>query len=318
MAVLIMGAPVPTMRELVRRYLEHRRQFGYRLRSQGYALFAFARFADHVALGQSLTVGIALRWATRQPALPVTVASRLSIIRGFARFCSTFDPRTQVPPSRLINGTPRRRAPHIYTDDQIRLILRRTDSLRPWRTNLRPITYRTLIGLLACTGLRPSEALRLRDEDVNSTAGTLRVPPTKFTPARILPLHPSAVQALLRYQAIRRKRLPCTSQFFVGPYGRPLSPCAVQCTFRYLARNIPGNGTRPHPRLYDFRHTFATTHISRWSRQANPVPQRLVMLSRYLGHKYFRHTYWYVQHELAALKAASARFEHYCNQPSFD
>ena len=194
MAVLIMDAPVPTMRELVRRYLEHRRQFGYRLRSQGYALFAFARFADHVAPGQSLTVGIALRWATRQPALPITVASRLSIIRSFARFCSTFDPHTQVPPSRLINGTPRRRAPHIYTNDQIRLILRRTDSLRPWRTNLRPITYRTLIGLLACTGLRTCEALRLRDEDVNSMAGTLRVPPTKFTPARILPLHPSAVQ----------------------------------------------------------------------------------------------------------------------------
>jgi integrase len=158
----------------------------------------------------------------------------------------------------------------------------------------------------------------LRDEDVNSTAGTLCVPPTKFTPARVLPLHPSAVQALLRYQAIRRKRFPRTSQFFVGPYGRPLSPCAVQCTFRYLARNMSGNGARPHPRLYDFRHTFATTLISRWSRQANPVPQRLVMLSRYLGHKYFRHTYWYVQHELVALKAASARFEHYCNQPSFD
>ncbi|MGA7904776.1 MAG: hypothetical protein WCA06_19270, partial [Terrimicrobiaceae bacterium] len=63
MAVLIMSAPVPTIRELVRRYLKHRRQFGYRLRSQGYALFAFARFADHVAPGRSLTVGIALRWA---------------------------------------------------------------------------------------------------------------------------------------------------------------------------------------------------------------------------------------------------------------
>jgi integrase len=190
--------------------------------------------------------------------------------------------------------------------------LRRTDSLGPWRTNLRPVTYRTLIGLL----VRTCEALRLRDEDFDATASTLRVPPSKFAPARLLPLHRSAVQALRRYQTIRRKRFPFTSRFFVSPYGRPLTPSAAQWTFRRLVRDIPGNGARPRPRLYDFRHTFATTLISRWSRQANPIPQRLVLLSRYLGHKYFHHTYWYIQHELVALKTASARFEDYRRQTS--
>ncbi len=139
------------MEQLVQRYLEHRRQFGYRLFSQGYALLAFARFADQTAPGQAITVRLALRCARRQPALPITVASRLSITRGFARFCATFDPRTEAIPVRLTNGTPRRRAPHVFSREQIRLILRRTDSLGPWRTNLRPVTYRTLIGLLACT-----------------------------------------------------------------------------------------------------------------------------------------------------------------------
>jgi integrase len=306
-----MSDPVPDIEELARRYLEHRRQFGYRLFSQGYGLFAFARFADQTAPGQPITVALALRWARRQPALPITVASRLSIIRGFAGFCVTFDPRTEAIPARLTNGTPRRRAPHVYTSEQLRLILRRTDSLRPWRTNLRPITYRTLIGLLACTGLRTCEALRLRDEDFDATAGTLRVPPTKFTPARMLPLHSSAVEALRHYQTIRRKRFPFTSRFFVGPYGRPLTSSASQWTFHRLVHDIQGNGARPRPRLYDFRHTFATALVSRWSRQANPIPQRLVLLSRYLGHKYFHHTYWYVQHELAALRTASARFDDY-------
>jgi integrase len=315
-ADLMMSNAVPTMEELARRYLEHRRQFGYRLLSQGYGLFAFARFADWTAPGQPITVALALRWAKRQPALPITVASRLSIIRGFAGFCATFDARTEAMPARLTNGAPRRRAPHVYTSEQVRLILRRTDSLKPWRTNLRPITYRTLIGLLACTGLRTREALRLRDEDFDATAGTLRVPPTKFTPVRILPLHPSAVRALRRYQTVRRKYFPVTSRFFVGPYGRPLTPSAVQWTFRRLVHDIPSNGARPRPRLYDFRHTFATTLISRWSRQANPIPQRLVLLCRYLGHKYFHHTYWYVQHELAALRTASARFKNYHKQPS--
>jgi integrase len=230
----MMSDSIPAMEEFVRRYLEHRRQFGYRLFSQGYGLFAFARFADRTVPGQPITVALALRWAIRQPALPITVASRLSIIRGFAGFCATFDPRTEAIPARLTNAAPRRRAPHVYTSEQFRLILRRTNSLRPWRTNLRPITYRTLIGLLACTGLRTREALRLRDEDFDATAATLRVPPTKFTPVRILPLHPSAVRALRRYQRIRRKHFPLTSRFFVGPYGRPLTSSAAQWTFHRL------------------------------------------------------------------------------------
>jgi integrase len=311
-----MSNPILAMEQLARRYLEHRRQFGYRLISQGYDLFAFARFADRTAPGQPITLALALRWAMRQPALPITVASRLSIIRGFAGFCVTFDPRTEAIPARLTNGKPRRRAPHVYTSEQLRLILHRTDSLSPWRTNLRPITYRTLIGLLACTGLRTCEALRLRDEDFDVTAGTLKVPPTKFTPTRILPLHPSVVQAMRRYQESRRKRFPFTSSFFVGPYGRPLTSSAAQWTFHRLVHDIPGNGARLRPRLYDFRHTFATALVSRWSRQANPIPQRLVMLSRYLGHKHFHQTYWYVQHELAALRTASARFDDYRKQTS--
>src|SRR5208282_5422789 len=148
------------------------------------------------------------------------------------------------------------------------------------------------------------------------TVGMLRVPPTKYAPARVLPLHPSAVEALRHYQTIRRKRFPFTRRFFVGPYGRhPLSSSAAQRTFHHLVYDIPGNGARPRPRLYDFRHTFVTTLVSRWSRQANPIAQRLVLLSRYLGHKYFHHTYWYVQQEGEALSKASARFNHYRKRP---
>ncbi len=314
MASLTMRSPSPSMESLARRYLEHRRGFGYRLRSDGYVLRAFARFADRAAPRQPLTVALAMQWAKRRPSLPVSVTNRLSAIRGFARFCATFDPRTQVPPHHLARATARRRAPHIYTDDQIRLILRRTRTLEPWRTNLRPITYRTLIGLLTCTGLRTCEALRLRDEDFDAVAGTLRVPPTKSSPGRRLPLHPTALRALQRYQTVRRRRFPFTRHFFVGPYGRPLQSSAAQWTFRRLARGMPGNGSRARPRLYDFRHTFATKVVNSWSRQAAPLPHRLVLLSRYLGHKYFHHTYWYVQGERTALMTAAVRFENYRNQ----
>jgi integrase len=131
----------------------------------------------------------------------------------------------------------------------------------------------------------------------------------------MLPLHPSVVRALRRFQSIRRARFPLTGTFFTGPFGRPLRTSAAQWTFRRLAEGIPSNGVRSTLRLYDFRHTFATKLIARWSRQRAPLAHRLVLLSRYLGHKYFQHTYWYVQREPAALKAAATRFEHFQRQP---
>jgi integrase len=306
-----MKASCKSMEKLARRYLAHRRGFGYRLRAEGYELIGFARFLDRTAPGKPLSTNLALQWSKRQPVQPVTVANRLSMIRGLARFCATLDSRTQIPPSHLVPYRSHRRAPHIFSDAQLQLILRRTRKLRSWRTKLRPITYRTLIGLLVCTGLRPSEALRLRDDDFNASAGTLRVPPVKSTPSRTLPLHPSTVRALRRYQNIRRSHYPLASHFFVGPLGRPLKLTAAEWNFRRLVRGIPSNGSRPGPRLYDLRHRFASQWIARWSRQSVPLAHRLVLLSRYLGHRHFHDTYWYVQPESSALKKAAARLEQY-------
>jgi integrase len=303
------------MEQLAGRYLAHRRALGYRLVTDGYALVAFARFADRTAPRRPLTIAIALEWASRRPAMAVTIANRLSMIRGFARYCSALDPRTQVPPFRLTHCIGRRRAPHIFTDEQVRLLMRRTSGLEAWRTPLRPVTYRTLIGLLACTGIRTCEALRLRDGDFDGRAGNLHIPATKRGPGRVLPLHQSTVRALRRYQALRRARFPFTHAFFTGPWGRPLSGCAAQWTFRRLVLGIASNGIRPTLRLYDFRHTFATKLIARWSRQRAPLAHRLLLLSRYLGHKYFHHTYWYVQRQPTALATAASRFEHFHKQP---
>jgi len=303
------------MVKLARRYLTHRRSFGYLLRAEGYDLLAFARFLDRTAPGRPLCTKLALQWIKQKPVQPVTMAIRLSAIRGFARFCATLDPRTQIPASHLMPYRNSRRAPHIFTDAQLRLILRRTKDLRPWRTELRPLTYRTLIGLLVCSGLRPSEAIRLRDGDFNAATGTLRVPAVKRSPERTLPLHPSTVRALQRYQSIRRSYYPLVRDFFVGPFGRPLQMGAADWTFRRLVRGIPSNGSRPGPRLYDLRHRFATKWIARWSRQSAPLAHRLVLLSRYLGHRYFHDTYWYVQPESSALKKAATRFEQYRHQP---
>lgn len=301
------------MKKLVRRYLAHRRSFGYILGAEGYDLPAFARFLDRNAPGKPLSTKLALQWVEQRSVKPVTKAHRLSAIRGFARFCASLDPRTQIPPHHLIHYRERGSTPHIFTDAQLRLILRSTKNLRPWQTDLRPITYFTLIGLLASSGIRPSEALRLRDQDFNAAKGTLQVPAVKRSPGRILPLHTSTVRALQKYQSARRARYPSNTNFFVGPFGRPLQMSAADWTFARLVRGIPSNGSWPRPRLYDLRHRFATKWIARWSIQSVPLAHHLVLLSRYLGHRHFHDTYWYVQPEISALKKAAARFDRYCH-----
>jgi site-specific recombinase XerD len=105
-----------SMAKLARRYLAHRRGFGYRLQGAGYDLLAFARFLDRAAPGQPLSTKLALQWLKTKQCQPVTIAVRLSTIRGFARFCATLDPRTQIPSTHLFPRRDGRRAPHIFTD----------------------------------------------------------------------------------------------------------------------------------------------------------------------------------------------------------
>ena len=296
------------MVKLARSYLAHRRGFGFRLEADSYDLLAFARYLDRTHPREPIGTKLALQWIKRTPVQPVTIAHRLSMIRAFARFCAALDPRTQIPPVHLVPRRDSRRAPHIFTDAQLQLVLRRTKGLR---NELRPLTYQTLIGLMVCSGLRPAEALRLRAEDFNAATGTLRVPAVKFSPGRLLPLHPSTVRALELYERMRWSHFPFASHFFVGSLGQPLKMDAVYTTFRRLARGIRGNGARSRPRLYDLRHRFASKWIAQWGRQSVPPAHRLVLLSRYLGHRHLHNTYWYVQPESSALRNAATRFERY-------
>lgn len=304
----------PRMLTLARRYLGHRRKLGFSLRIEGQQVLQFARFADRVAAGQPITTALALRWAT----LPRTAnsqfyhAKRLESLRGFARFCAVFDSRVEVPATRLVGQAHRRLSPHIYSEAQIRLILCRAAKLPCLPGDpLRSVTFVTLIGLIACTGLRMGEALRLKECDFDSEAGTLRVPRAKFSPQRVLPLHPSTVRALQHYQSVRRRHPFFTDRFFVGRRGHPLNQQTAHYAFRGLTRDLITNGARSRPRFHDFRHTLATRLVAQWSQQKAPLAHHLLLLCRYLGHRTFRDTYWYVSADPAALASVAARFNRF-------
>ncbi len=304
----------PSKLNLVRQYLAFRRKLGYRMRSAE-LLLDFARFADREAPGKPLTTALAIQWATAvASACPNTRAGRLGMVRGFARYCASFDLRTQIPDPYLLGPGFQRVRPHLFTSSQIRLILRRTRRLESCRSPLHPLTYETLIGLLACTGIRPGEALRLRGCDLDADQGTLRIRRCKFSPERVIALHPTAVRALRHYRQRRQTLFPWGEALFVGATGRPLSARRTAKVFHRLTRDLVPNSERQSVRLMDFRHTFASGRISQWSRQSKPVAHHLLLLARHLGHRTFNSTWWYVSSDPMALRAASDRFRQFHKQ----
>jgi integrase/recombinase XerD len=286
-----------SLRKAVEDYLILRRALGFKLRDMGTALHHFVSFMERER-AYTITTSLALRWAIQpQQVQPAHWAARLSFVRSFARHWSAIDPQTEIPPQGLLPYRYHRCTPHLYTDDQIRRLIKAALYLPP-PTGLRRWTYSTLFGLLAVTGLRISEAIALQQDDVDLNQGLLTIRLTKFKKSRLVPLHPSTNHRLKRYASKRGAFYPKdrTSHFFLSEQGRPLTDCMVRWTFVKLSRQIGlrGPSDRFGPRLHDFRHRFAVTTLLQWYRSGLDVEQRLPLLSTFLGHAHVTDTYWYL------------------------
>lgn len=297
-----------TMPEALEQYIAVRRALGAKLREPAVRLSEFVDFVKNQG-AEFITTELALCWAMQpKNAQRATWARRLSIVRRFAAWLNAADPRTQIPPPRLLGGRQRRNPPHIYPDQEVELLMAEASRL-PSRRNLRARTYTTLIGLLATTGLRPGEVLALARSDVNLQTGILSIRESKFGKSRFVPIHDSTRTALAGY-AGRRDELDLrlqTEAFFIAETGRPLLASAVRRTFAKmsLAVGIRRPGVRRGPRLQDFRHTFATRKLIEWYRAGLDVERELPKLSTYLGHSDVAHTYWYISADPELLQLAT-------------
>ncbi len=178
------------LQQALQEYLAVRRACGFELRADGILLPDFVRFAQKQG-ACFITIDLAVRWA-KQPAhaQPAQWANRLGMVRRFATYRSVADPRTQIPPEGLLPYSYRRKAPYVYSDQDIDGLLQEAQRL-PSKTGLRAATYTTYLGLLTVTGLRMSEAIQLDCEDVDLHQGLLRIRRTKFGKSRLVPLHAS-------------------------------------------------------------------------------------------------------------------------------
>lgn len=297
--------------EALHEYLATRRALGVELYRPGKALESFVRFVE--AEGHTtVTTDIATRWATLPVhAQLVTHAARLCIVRGFARYCSAFWPKTEVPPEGLLSCHYQRKPPFIFTEKQIRALLDATGSLRT-TCGLRPLTYRTAFGLMSSTGLRISEALALEDADVDLTNRLMLVRNTKFGKTRWVPLHDSTARALGHYQREHNIRLPTrrARNYFTGETGNALSYSAAREAFHHLLREIDLDTQQARrPRMHDLRHTFIVATVAGWYRRGIDVDARMRALSTYVGHAHVADTYWYMSATPELLRWTARRVE---------
>ena len=220
--------PSDSMLNRVEEYLGHRRSLGYALRIEGDMLLNFARFADKEGHHGSLTCDLAVRWA-RLPARADRLywARRIEVLVGFARYCKIFDSRTEIPPRYLFGPAHRRKAPYIYSCRQLEELLSAARGLS-WDDKLH--TYSTLFGLLSCTGLRISEALGLRRDEIDLNQRLLTVRESKRRRFRLVPLHPRPCRHLKSISAseagasLRRLSFSLTATAIAFPI-RPCAPC---------------------------------------------------------------------------------------------
>jgi integrase len=287
-------------------YLRHRRLLGYALRIEGQLLVKFARFADRRGHRGPPTKALMLSWATQpSSATRLYKARRLEIVRTFAKHLAAIEPSTEVPPRHVLGPAHRRTPPHIYTDEQIQTLMA---GARRLSGGLRPRTFETLVGLIACTGLRISEALSLRVADIDFDEAVLTIRESKFRLARLVPVHRTTVAALRRYNTRRLRLWPHAPYFLVSDRGMPLPRSTVYQTFRQLAGSIVPTSNRSTVRIHDLRHTFACRIIERWERTKRRAAGRIAVLSRYLGHARVTDTYWYLSATPELLETAARNF----------
>jgi site-specific recombinase XerD len=227
-------------------YLKMRRGLGFKLKRHGRFVRDFVQWLERNGETR-ITTRLALQWATEPQHLHRSEwAARLSGVRAFARYWSAFDGATEVPSDGMLPFRAPRATPYLYSDAEIQQLLQAARDM-PAQFKLQPLTYNCLLGLLAVTGLRISEALHLESRDVNWAEGLLTIRSSKFGKSRLVPLHPTVKEVLAAYATRRNQVFPDRPAAVVFPSktGARLDAGQVRRVFYRLTRQIGIRGTQP-------------------------------------------------------------------------
>lgn len=291
---------------LVKSYIALRRACGFAFKDPGILLESFAAFSD--AQGKShVCAQTAIDWAGKARCVHRR-ARRLGDVIRFARHLRAEEPRHELPPPIFGSERGPRPVPYIFSQEQIHQIIQAAATSGHRRT-LRRQTYSTLFALLACTGLRLSEAINLRYKDI--TADGLIIRNSKYKKCRMIPLHESAQAGLARYLEQRRPYAPFDDHVFISLRRKALRRADVNTAFDTVARKIglPREPIRRRPTPHSFRHTFVTRALEACPDDRDRITAHTVALSTYVGHSSVAHTYYYMEATGPLMKQIAERSE---------
>jgi integrase len=306
-------------------YLAERGRLGFNVRTVACSLRGFVGHIQVLGHRGPLTVEVMADWARRDSHGsddPHTWARRLKHLRSFARWLRQFEPLTEIPDHTIFGRIDERQAPHIFSEPEIVDLLAATRRLGP-ATAPRGIVFETLFGLVASCGLRISEALALRNADVDLRRGMLFIRKAKFGKSRQVPMHPSTIEVLRRYRRtldMAGESADPEAAFFIGTRGRrhglPLGDRQVHRVFGGLREQLAWHNRGNHhaPRIHDLRHTFVVRRIAQWQSQRVDVDQAMLALSTYVGHAEVGNTYWYLSAAPELMAVAADRFASFASQ----
>ena len=277
--------------EAVESYLKVRRACGFEFKGQGSLLRSFAVFSDE-RRKHHVCSNVAIEWAGLADSVDQR-ARRLGQVIRFSRYIRPENPSHELPPPVFGSEKRLRTIPYIFSQEDIRRLVEAA-SESGYRT-LRRKTYSTLFALLACTGLRVSEAIRLRFEDITPDGLVIRC--SKFRKSRLVPLHKTAQAGIEHYLEHRRPYAPFDDHVFISLRRKPLRSQDVETAFRSAADKI---GLRrelglPRPTPHSLRHTFAVRALETCPDGRDHITRHMLALSTYLGHGNVCHTYWYLE-----------------------
>lgn len=296
--------------EAARDYIALRHASGFKCVDVEELLRSYIRYANERDPGKHhLCAATAVEWA-RLGTSAQRRHRRLRTIGIFAEYLRIEDSRHAAMPYHIFPAARvQRYPPRVFSHEEIARVLTLAGTLKPAQS-IRPLTYQTLFGLLFATGVRISEALRLRFKDVQSDG--LMIHETKFGKCRQLPLHPSTATALEQYLHVRRNLATDSDRLFLSWRRRhPLDAGSVLQTFQSLCATagIAGAGGRRKPRLHDLRHSFAVHALVRCRADRDGVNQHMLALSTYLGHSSVNSTYWYLEQTPELLRSIAVACE---------
>lgn len=296
-----------TLREHLEQYLALRRALGFQLNEIERQVGLFCGWLENRGQTATFTIDDAVAWARLNPdAHPSWWGTRLSLVRRFAAHLNANGFDVPTIPCGLLPAKKPRAVPYIYTQDDIDALL--AACVEEFANERVAATVRTVIGLLVATGLRISEALNLRIDDIDQNNNVLTIRAGK-SDERLVPVHETTTTALMKYID-----LPARAATSPDPHG-PVFVTANGTRYQYVSflslfkRVREAAGLTPHgrarPRLHDLRHTFATAHMAAAYTHGGDPDRTLSLLATWLGHSDAVHTYWYLTAtgELMALAA---------------